>query len=141
MRHIPICTEMGTACPRSPHESCQALSLLSGLVAGRLEFSSVLRHQASPLEERGLQSTDLRYSALGCFFKCVLGPYASQAWAWLTYLPLSSRKSSCGLVQLLFSAAPSVSSPGHHSKSLSLGSWVPPSRYTSALVVKTRCAN
>lgn len=61
-------------------------------MAGRLEYSSELRHQAPPLEERRLQTIDLSNNALDFFFKCAAGTYTSWARAWLTSLSVSSSK-------------------------------------------------
>lgn len=77
--------------------------IVSSLMAGRLDYSSVLRHQ-TPLEETRLQTTDLSNNVLDFFFKYTAGTYMSWAWVWLTSLSLSSSKFSCGLVQLVLSS-------------------------------------
>lgn len=57
-------------------------------MSGRLDCSSVLRHQ-NPLEERRLQTTDLSNNALDFFFKYMTGTYMSWAWVWMASLPFS----------------------------------------------------
>lgn len=78
-------------------------------MAGRLGYSGVLRHQASPLDERQLQTTDLYNNALRFFLEYVTSTYTNGAWVWLTSLSFSLSEFACGPVHfcsLLLSPCP-----------------------------------
>lgn len=89
LRHIQIRTEICLACPCSPTKVVGSF-IVSSLMAGRLEYSSEWRHQAPPLEEKRLQTTDLSNNASDFFFHCVAGTYMSWAWP-----PLAAALSLC----------------------------------------------
>lgn len=86
-------------------------------MAVRLGYSGVLRHQASPLDERQLQTTDLYNNALCFFLEYVASTYTNEAWVWLTSLSFSLREFACGPVhfcsQLLSSRPPLVTKVSH----------------------------